>query len=61
MLGNATFNVKPVELKFGGVPVESPDMSSIPAAIILGIVCGLLGALFVFVNSNLFKFRKRFI
>ena len=61
MKGNATFNVKPVELKFGGVFVESPDMSSIPAAIILGIICGLLGALFVIVNSRLYKLRKRFI
>ena len=61
MRGNATLNVKPVELKFGGVPVESPDMSSIPAAIILGIIGGLLGAFFVFVNSRLFKLRKRFI
>ena len=61
MKGNASFNVKPVELKFGGVFVESPDMSSIPAAIILGIIGGLLGALFVFVNSNLYKFRKKYI
>ena len=33
-------------------------MSTIPAAIILGIICGLLGALFVWVNTNLSKKRK---
>lgn len=61
MKGKATLNVKPVELKFGGVFVESPDISSIPAAIILGIICGLLGALFVVVNSRVNKLRKRII
>lgn len=59
--GRVTFNVKPVDLKFGGAFVESPDMSSIPAAIILGVIGGLLGALFVIVNSRLYKLRKRFI
>ena len=61
MKGNASLNVKPVELKFGGVFVESPDISSIPAAVILGIVCGLLGAGFVAVNMRVNKLRKRFV
>ena len=36
-------------------------MSTIPAAIIIGIVCGVLGALFVWVNTSLSKIRKRVI
>ena len=63
MQGSVTkFDVAPVELKFGGVSVENPDFSTIPCAFIVGIICGLLGALFVFVNSNLNKrIRKKYI
>ena len=61
LLGRPTINVTPAELKFGGVAVESPTIDSIPCAIIVGIVCGLLGAVFVVVNSKLFKLRKKHI
>ena len=47
------------ELKFKATFVESPTFSTVPAAIILGIICGLLGALFIYVNTNLQKIRKR--
>lgn len=33
----------------------------LPAAIIIGIVCGLLGAFFIYVNVNLAVLRKRYI
>ena len=46
------------ELKFQATFVESPTLSTIPCAIILGIICGLLGAFFIFVNTNLNKKRK---
>ena len=46
------------ELKFKATFVESPAISAIPAAIIIGIICGLLGAFFIFVNTNLNKLRK---
>jgi len=53
MHGKSAFDVSPVELKFGKLNVESPDMSSILCAFILGIVCGLLGAFFVVANSKI--------
>ena len=58
----SSFDVAPVELKFGGISVENPDFSTIPCAFIVGIICGLLGALFVVVNSNINKrIRKKYI
>ena len=51
----------PVELKFGGVAVESPHINSIICAFIVGVVCGLLGAVFVMVNAQLAKIRKKHI
>lgn len=51
----------PVELKFGGVAVESPHISSVICAFIVGVVCGLLGAVFVMVNAQLAKIRKKHI
>ena len=61
MQGKPDINVKPVELKFGGINVESPDIWSIPCALAVGIVCGILGALFVVVNMRLAKLRKKYI
>ena len=61
MKGKNALDVKPVELKFGGINVESPDMASIPCAFIVGVICGLLGAFFVVVNSGINKIRKKFI
>ena len=49
------------ELKFKSTFVESPTLSSIPTAIILGTICGLLGAFFIFINTNLGKIRKKLI
>ena len=59
LLGKPKIDVKPTELKFGDATVESPSMDSIPAAFIVGIVCGLLGAAFVAVNSRLYYIRKK--
>ena len=59
--GKPTMNVEPAELKFGGAPVESPGIDSIPAAFITGVICGLLGAFFVFINTKMFHLRKRFV
>ncbi len=41
------------ELKFKATFVDSPDLTTIPAAIILGVICGILGALFIYVNTSL--------
>ena len=46
------------ELKFQATFVESPTLSTIPCAIILGIICGFLGAFFIFINTNINKKRK---
>lgn len=59
--GEPINEVAPSELKFGQLNVESPRMGSTVAAIILGIICGFLGAFFVVVNSQMANFRKRFI
>ena len=49
------------ELKFKSTFVDSPDPSTIPAAIILGVICGVLGAFFIYVNTNLNIKRKKYI
>ena len=36
-------------------------MDSIPAAVILGVICGLLGAFFVVFNARIGKIRKLYI
>ena len=59
--GNANDVSAVHELKFKATFVDSPTMSTIPAAIILGVICGILGSLFVFVNTRLNKRRKVFI
>jgi hypothetical protein len=33
----------------------------LPAALVIGAVCGLLGSLFIFINSNLAIKRKKYI
>lgn len=54
--------VGPVELKFGqGRDVKSPDMASFICAVIVGIVGGILGSLFILVNTGLSKLRKKLI
>jgi chloride channel 7 len=48
-------------LKFGAVNIVVSPLSDGPAAILIGVVCGLLGALFIAVYSNLMVFRKYYI
>jgi cell division protein FtsX len=36
-------------------------MTDAPAAFVIGAICGLLGALFVYVYSNLMVFRKYYV
>ena len=61
MQGKSVIDVQPVELKFGGVNVESPELNSLYCAVIVGIICGLLGSFFVMVNARLAKLRKKYI
>lgn len=59
--GNPTFDVAPVELKFGGEFIESPKMDALLCACIVGVICGLLGAFFIWFNFKLLKLRKRYL
>ena len=59
--GNANDVSAVHELKFKATFVESPKMSTIPAAVILGVICGLLGSFFIWVNTNLNKKRKKIV
>lgn len=48
-------------LKFGKLDDEESSLLDIPAAVIIGVVCGLLGSFFIYVNINLSMLRKRYI
>lgn len=48
-------------LKFGTVDTTDATLETIPGSIIVGIICGFLGALFIEVNTYLGYARKRFI
>ena len=45
-------------LKFQSVSFANPTFASLPAAIIIGIVCGILGAKWVTLNNYYHSFRK---
>ena len=48
-------------LKFGSEAVTAPTLKVLPAAFIVGILSGLLGALFVIVNNWMGFFRKYYV
>lgn len=49
-------------IKFGQVQNLSENtMLDLPAAIILGIICGLLGALFIYISVAINIYRKKYI
>lgn len=48
-------------LKFGKLEDHESSLLDLPAAIIIGIICGLLGAFFIYVNINLAIIRKKYI
>lgn len=48
-------------LKFGSLDDAESSLLDIPAAIVIGIVCGLLGSFFIYVNINLSILRKKYI
>mmetsp|Transcript_20086 Transcript_20086/g.24744 ORF Transcript_20086/g.24744 Transcript_20086/m.24744 type:complete len:100 (-) Transcript_20086:1493-1792(-) len=62
------WNSKPVTLsdaailKFGIMPEEHPiPLYELSGAVIIGFVCGIMGAIFVRVNICLLKLRKKTI
>lgn len=48
-------------LKFGSLDDTESSLLDLPAAVVIGIVCGLLGSFFIFVNINLAIYRKKYI
>lgn len=48
-------------LKFGKLENEENNLLDIPAAIVIGSICGVLGSLFIFVNTRLAVCRRRCI
>jgi len=48
-------------LKFGKLDDTENNMLDIPAAIVIGSVCGVLGSLFIFINVRLAVLRKKYI
>lgn len=49
------------ELKFSATFVDSPGMESLLTAVIMGIITGLMGACFIWVNANINLKRKKYI
>jgi len=48
-------------LKFGKLNEEENTLLDIPAALVIGAVCGVLGSLFIYVNVSLGVYRKKYI
>lgn len=48
-------------LKFGELQDEESTLLDLPAAIIIGVACGLLGSFFIYVNISLGILRKKYI
>lgn len=58
----ATFSLNDTgALKFGKLDDYESSLLDLPAAVIIGVVTGLLGSLFIYVNVNLAILRKRYI
>ena len=61
MKGQKIENVTSAVLKFGNKDIEPPTVEVLPGTIIVGCICGLLGGIFIIVNSNLGLIRKKYI
>jgi chloride channel 7 len=48
-------------LKFGTLETTTSSMLDLPAAVCIGLVCGLIGTSFIWVNINLGIYRKKYI
>jgi len=48
-------------LKFGKLTDEENNVLDIPAALVIGSICGILGSLFIYVNVRLAVIRKKYI
>ena len=48
-------------LKFGKLADTEASILDLPAAIVIGLICGLLGSFFIYVNINLGILRKKYL
>jgi H+/Cl- antiporter ClcA len=48
-------------VKFSNNPDQSTSLTDLPASMIIGIIAGLLGAGFIFVNQKVNDFRKKIL
>ena len=61
MFGEGITKIEASVLKFGSNDVNPPFLEVIPCAFIVGIICGVLGGIFVIINSNMGIIRKKYI
>ena len=61
MDGQAIDDVSSAVLKFGTIDISPPTLAVIPGSIAIGAMTGVLGGLFVLINSNLGLIRKKYI
>jgi len=61
LAGDGVSRVSSSVLKFGVTPITAPTIKTIPSSIATGVICGLLGAGFIIVNTTLGLFRKKHI
>ena len=61
MSGEKIEDVTSAVLKFGNKDIEPPTIEVIPGTIVVGCIAGVLGGMFVIVNSNLGILRKKYI
>ena len=61
MKGEGVNEISAAVLKFGTVNITPPTLEVLPGSFVVGAGCGLLGGIFVLVNSNLGIIRKKIV
>jgi len=61
MKGEGVKVINSAVLKFGVQNIAPATLEVIPGCFIVGAICGVMGAVFVIVNSNLGLLRKKYV
>ena len=61
MAGNPVNQISSAVLKFGEIDINPATVEVVPGSIFVGALCGVMGGIFVLVNSNLGMIRKKYI